>query len=378
MSERTGRSIPLFKVYWDEDDVQAVESVIKRGMHWAAGPEIDEFESKTASFLGRKHCVAVNSGTSALHAALLAHGVGSRDEVIVPSFTFIATANAALFVGAKPVFADIEEKYYGLSPSDVENRITEKTKAIIPVHVGGSSCLIDELKEIADRHNVALIEDAAESFGATFKNKKVGSFGDSAIFSFCATKVITTGEGGAVVTDSDEVVEKLRLAISHGREGKNYFSTSKYLDYVSLGYNFRMSSMTAALGISQLKKIGKLIEMRRKNAEYMNKGLDGVDGVEPLAIPPEISSVYQMYTIKTNNKNTRDRLMEHLVKNGITAKVYFYPVHLTAFYRQQGHAEGELPVTERVSGQVLTLPMYPSLSREEMDFIIENIKTFFR
>ncbi len=209
--------IPLFKIYWDEEDVKMATKSIQRGMFWAIGPNIERFENMLAEYTGRKYAVAFNSGTSALHAALLAYGIGEGDEVIVPSFTFIATANAPLFVGAKPVFADIEEKTFGLDLEDVLRKITPRTKAIIPVHYGGGACRVEELSEIAREHNLLLIEDAAESLGATVGGKKVGRFGNCAILSFCANKVITTGEGGAAVTDSAETAEKLRLIRSHGR-----------------------------------------------------------------------------------------------------------------------------------------------------------------
>ena len=205
------QNIPLFKIYWDDQDVGEVASVIKKGMYWAIGPEIRKFENKICEYVGVKHAFAVNSGTSALHAALAAHNIGEGDEVIVPSFTFIATANSSLFVGAKPVFAEIEEETYGLDPQDVERRITFKTKAIIPIHYGGLSCHIEELKRVAQKHNLILIEDSAESLGAMINGKKVGTFGDSAILSFCANKVITTGEGGMILTDSTDTYEKVKL-----------------------------------------------------------------------------------------------------------------------------------------------------------------------
>src|SRR3990172_1871375 len=194
--------IPLFKIYWDRNDVAAVTSIIEKGANWAIGPEIKEFEKAVSEYIGVKYAVAVNSGTSALHVVLAAHGIGPGDEVIVPAFTFIATANAPLFVGAKPVFADIEEKTFGLDAADVEKKITPRTKAILPIHYGGCPCLIDELKEVAARHKLLLIEDAAEALGAAVNDRKVGSIGDIGILSFCQNKLVTTGEGGAVVTNS--------------------------------------------------------------------------------------------------------------------------------------------------------------------------------
>jgi len=235
--------IPLFKIHWDEQDVEKVASVVKKGVYWATGPEIKEFEKKISEYVGVEYALALNSGTSALHVLLAAYGMGQGDEVIVPSFTFIATANAPLFVGAKPLFADIESESYGLDPDDVERRITSKTKAIIPIHYGGLPCHIEELKQIADEHNLILIEDAAEALGAMVNTKKAGSFGDSAILSFCAPKVITTGEGGMILTDSRDVYEKALLIYNHGRVGPtDYFSSAEQMEYVTLGYNFRMST----------------------------------------------------------------------------------------------------------------------------------------
>ena len=369
--------IPLFKIYWDEKDVEAVTKTIKAGMNWAVGPNVVNFEKLIASYVGTKYSVTFNSGTSALHAALLAHEIKQGDEVIVPSFTFIATANAPLFVKAKPVFADVEEETLGLDPEDVNEKITKKTKAIIPIHYGGCACKIRELKEIAEDNNLLLIEDAAESLGAKIKGNSVGTFGDSAMLSFCQNKVITTGDGGAIITDSREIYEKLRLIRSHGRlETQDYFSSTEYMDYITLGYNFRMSNIIAALGVAQLKKVDKIIEMRRKNAEYWTVRLkqETKEIITPNP-PKDYYHVYQMYTIRVNNY--RDDLMKYLAEEGIMTKVYFSPVHLTHFYKNELGYTCKLPVTEEISTQVLTLPMYPALTKDEIDFIIDKIKSFF-
>ena len=298
----------------------------------------------------------------------------------MPAFSFIATANSPVFVGAKPVFAEIEDVTFGLDPKDIEKKITKKTKAIMPMHYGGSACQIGEIKKIADKNNLILIEDAAESLGTKVGKKMVGTFGDSAMFSFCGPKVITTGEGGVIVTNNKEVYEKMKMVRSHGRlETENYFTTSDYMDYVELGYNFRMSSITAALGISQLGKIDKVIKMRRENASYLTNKLSGMKEITtPNARKGGFVS-YQMYTIKLRDgKKTRDMLKDYLNKAGISAKVYFEPIHLSKFYRDKfGFKKGDLFVTENISGEVLTLPMYPSLTKKEMDYIVKNIKTFF-
>ena len=371
--------IPLFKIYWDQTDVEMVSQAIRRGMFWAIGPSVEAFEQMLSEYAGAKYALVFNSGTSALHAALLTYGIGPGDEVIVPSFTFIATANAPLFVGARPVFADIEEKTYGLDPDDVERRLTPNTKAIMPIHYGGSPCLITEIKAVAERHNLLLIEDAAESLGAAVNGKKVGTYGDCAILSFCSNKVITTGEGGAVLTDSIDVYEKLKLVRSHGRvEASNYFSSNECADYVTLGYNFRMSDITAALGIAQLKKIDRIIEMRRKNVGSMSVKLSEIPEIELPHSPEGFFHVYQMYTVKIRDgQRKRDSLSTYLADKGIMTKVYFPAAHLTHHYRNGLGYNCRLPVTEKITQQVLTLPMYPYLTENEINHIVDSIAAFF-
>jgi perosamine synthetase len=373
-------NIPLFKIFWDDEDINAVSKVIRRGMYWTCGPETTELEKKLAEYIGTQYAAVFNSGTSALHAAVLAHKIRNGDEVIVPSFTFIATANAVLHAGGKPVFADIETETLGLDPKDVNEKITAKTKAVIPVHYGGAPCLIRELREIAEDRKTLLIEDAAESMGAKIAGKKVGTFGDSAMLSFCQNKVVTTGDGGAVVTDSRETYERLKLIRSHGRlEDSDYFTSREPMDYITLGYNFRMSDITAALGLSQLAKIEKLIKMRRQKAEYLNKKLSTIEGL----LTPRISldnyfHVYQMYTVRLlKGKKTRDALANHLGGKGISTKIYFSPVHSTHFYAKELKYKLRLPLTEKMSEQVLTLPLYPSMTEKEMDYITENVESFF-
>jgi perosamine synthetase len=370
--------IPLFKIYWDKDDVNAVSSTIKRGMSWAIGPEITQFEQALATYLNVKYCLAMNSGTSALHAALLAYGIGPGDEVIVPSFTFISTANSVLFTGARPVFADIEEKTFGLDPADVERKITGKTKAIIPVHIAGSPCLINEITEIARKHSLIVIEDNAEAIGAKAGGIMTGSFGDAAILSFCQNKPITTGEGGAVITNSEEIYEKLKLIRSHGREekkGENYFTTTDYMDYVALGYNFRMSSILAGLGLAQLKKLDKIIQMRRERAHQYDDLLSRIEKVTIPNPPPDYYHVYQMYNIMVPSV-LRDGLREYLTKNGIMTKVNFYCIHQTRFYRDVLKYNISLPVTEKVSSQSITLPLHPEISRKDITTITDCIADY--
>lgn len=369
--------ISLFKIFWDEEDIKGVTEAIQAGINWAIGPNVELFERMIADYIGKRYCVVFNSGTSALHGALLAHGIKNGDKVITSSFTFIATANAPLFVGARPVFADIEKETFGLDPENVNEMVGNRTKAILPMHYGGCPCKIKELKEIADDHNLLLIEDAAESFGAKIGHQKVGTFGDSTILSFCQNKIITTGEGGAIVTDSKEVYEKLKLIRSHGRlETQDYFSSTEYMDYITLGYNFRMSNITAALGLSQLKKVDRIIDMRRKNAKYMTEKLKSVKEVTTPSAPKDYYHVYQMYAIRVSS-NIRDDLMKYLADKGIMTKVYFSPVHLTHYYKNELKYECKLPVTEEMSNQILSLPMYPTVTREEIGYMIDQVKNFF-
>ena len=370
--------IPLFKIHWNKDDVNSVATIIKKGMYWATGPEIIEFENKISNYIGRKYSVTFNSGTSALHASLLSHKIERGNEIIVPSFSFISTANAPLFVGAKPIFADIEEQTFGLDPEDVKEKINNRTKAIIPVHYGGSPCLIRELKEIAEDYNLILIEDCAEAFGAKIKNMQVGTFGDSSMFSFCANKVISTGEGGAITTDSKKIYEKLKLLRSHGRdENSNYFSSTKQMDYVSLGFNYRLSNITASLGISQINKVDEIIEMRRKRAAYMTSKMHEIkEVITPISLDAYFN-VYQLYSIRVNAK-LRDKLSKYLAEAGIMTKVYFSPIHKTRFYLKNLETTPKLPITDKISGEILSLPIYPDIKNAEITYICNKINSFFK
>ena len=371
--------IPLFKIYWDEEDIKAVEEVIRSGMHWCIGKQIEEFEKRISEYVGARYCVTFNSGGSALHALMLAYDFKPGDEIIVPSFTFIATAYTPLYVGAKPVFADIEEETLGLNPEDVKEKVTKKTKAIIPIHYGGMPCKIKELKEIAEDYNLVLIEDAAEAFGAKIKDKYVGTFGDSAIFSFCQNKIFTTSEGGCVVTNNKKIYERLKLIVSYGRvTAGDYFTSSSNIDYVMLGYNWRLSTILATLGLSQLEKVGGLIRMRRKNAEYLNKELRKIDGIRAPIEPDDYFAVYQLYTIRVmDDLKKRNSLMKFLTKKGISTKIYFDPAHKYSIFKRLGYANLNLPITEKIASQVLTLPMYPHMTKEELEYIATSIREFF-
>jgi len=370
--------IPLYKVFVDGEDNRAVNKVIQRGMDWAIGPEIEKFEKKIVNYIGTKYCITFNSGTSAGHAALIALGINTKSEVIVPSFTFISTANWPLMVQASPKFADIEIQTYGMDPNDLETKISKKTKAIIPVHYGGLPCKIDEIKEISNKNKFYLIEDAAESFGASLNGRKIGSFGTVSIFSFAGNKILTTGEGGALCTDSKELYEKIKLIRSHGRQlHSGYFSSIQDHDYYSLGYNWRMSSITAALGLSQLDKIEKIIDMRRKNAKYYQSKLKKIKEITLQEEPSGFKHVYQFYSILLRNSTIRTELMNFLASKGIMTRVFFKPVHKTMFFSKIGYDSLSLPNTEKISTQILALPMFPTLRKEEINYIVDTITEFF-
>ena len=363
--------IPLYKIFTDEEDINLITKIVKRGNNWALGPEIEEFENQIKNYVGVDYCLTLNSGTSALHATNLAYGLKRGDEAIIPSFSFISTANSVLFVNAKPVFADIEEENFGLSPEDIESKITDKTKVIIPMDYGGTSCKIFEIKDIAEKNNLVLIEDAAESLGSSVKGKKVGTVGDSAIFSFCGNKVLTTGEGGAVVTNSKEVYEKIKLIRSHGRmDSTSYFDNPNPGDYSMVGFNWRMSSITASLGISQLQKLDKIIQMRKNNASYISSRLSKCKEIQVPYVPKDYEHIYQMYTIKLPNQNIRDKLQNYLLKMKIFCKVYFKPIHEMSFYKHNTNiSTGSLPITEKISNQILTIPLYPNMTQEEKEYL---------
>jgi perosamine synthetase len=375
------KKYPLFDIYWDERDIENVVNVIKRGSYWATGPEIQEFEQELQRYLNIDYAITFNSGTSALHAVLLAYGITSG-EVIIPSMSFISTANCVVLAGAKPVFADIEKETLGLDSEDVKNKITSNTKAIIPMHYGGKVCKnIENLKEIADNHKLLLIEDNAESFGATINKKYAGTIGHAGMFSFCQNKIITTGEGGAICTNNKEIDRKLRLIRSHGRVEKNnvdYFSNINESEYIDIGYNYRIPSMNAALGISQLEKVERIIKLRREVAGFYEEILKDSHDVEVI---PELDgqrTVYQLYSILLKKSEKRNDLQKHLLKNQIYSKVYFHPIHLKPYYcKNYNYKKGDLPITENISKKILTLPISVKFTKIDQLSIINEIEKFF-
>ena len=366
--------IPLFEIDWDQADVSNAVESITRGSYWAKGPFVDEFETKLEDVLDVEHALVVNSGTTALVAALEALDIGRGDEVIVPSFTFIATANAVRLVGAEPVFADIEPETYGLDPDDVRSRISDETSAILPVHVYGTSCRIADLDEIAAEHDLALIEDAAEALGAEYRGRKLGTFGDAAALSFCQNKVVATGEGGAVVTDDDEIARRIRLYRSHGRASEDYFDSSSSGQYVDVGTNIRMGDLPAAIGCAQLDRLDDLIAGRQRAASRLSEAFDELDGVRPHSPMDAATHVYQLYTVELDESIDRSTVIDTLADRDIASKIYWDPaVHQTSYYKESTVKTPELPVTEDVSQRVLSLPMHPNLAQSEIMRIVDAV-----
>lgn len=349
--------IPIAKPLMGDEEKEAIVAVLESGM-LAQGPKVAEFEMAFAAMCGVRHAVATSSGTTALHLALLAHGIGPGDEVITSPFTFIATANVILFVGAKPVFVDIDESSYNIDPSLVEAKITPRTKALMPTHLFGNPCDMEAIMAIAARHGLVVVEDAAQAHGASINGKKVGSFG-TGCFSFYPTKNMTTAEGGMVTSDDDQVAERVRLLRNHGMKRRHHHEL--------LGYNFRMTDLQAALGLAQLAKLKVFNEKRIANARYLTERLRDV-------ITPQVKDgyrhVFHQYTIRA--KGDRDKVAEELRGRGIGIGIYYpLPVHKQPIYRELGYAD-RLPVAEAMSREVLSLPVHPALSQADLEKIAND------
>ncbi|OVE74932.1 hypothetical protein BVX95_00720 [archaeon D22] len=371
--------IPLFKTYTDNKDVDAVSRVIQRGTFWADGPEIKKFEDELKNFLNCKHCLTFNSGTSALH--ILLETIGVRDkEVLVPSFSFIATVNAVLLAGGKPVFVETENETFGIDYQDLKTKVTKNTKAIVGLHYGGfPSKDTLKIKEFAEKNGIMFFEDAAASLGAKINDQNVGTIGDGAIFSFCQNKVISTGEGGVLVTNNNEIFQKAKLLRSHGRVDtqQSYFESSLDNDYTEPGYNLRMPSMNAALGSSQLKKIQTIINLRREKYEYLKNSLRHFEGISFISEEGNNYSVCQMITIRFKDEKAKLEVKKAFDNEKIMTKTYFEPIHLKSLYAKYGFKKEDLPNTENLSRQVLTVPFFPQIEYKELDLIIKTITNYF-
>jgi dTDP-4-amino-4,6-dideoxygalactose transaminase len=382
--------IPISVPLLGEEEKRAVLETIDSGQ-LAQGKRVKAFEEAFAAVCGVRHAIATSSGTTALHTAILAHGIGPGDEVITTPFTFIASANAAIFAGARPVFVDIDERTYNIDPGRIEAAISPRTKAILPVHLFGNPCAMEAIMDIAAKHGLVVIEDACQAHGATAGGRKVGSFG-TGCFSFYPTKNMTTAEGGIITTNDDELADRARLIRSHGQRERYY--------HEMIGYNFRMTEIQAAIGLVQLGKLEQFNAARRAHAEYLTARLQGV--VVPTETPG-CKHVYHQYTIRVPNSRTsrhsadnaerssgergteyrkggveyqgRDVLANHLRERGISTMIYYpVPVHKQVAYQKLGYQD-HLPVAEQASREVLSLPVHPALTQEELDRIVEGVNS---
>ena len=370
--------IPLGRPSISSEEIKAVEKVLKSG--WLVeGPNVKEFEKQMADFIGTKYAVALNSCTSALHLSLAAIGVREKDEVIVPSFTFPATANPVICQGGKPIFAEVDEVYHNIDPAEIEKKITERTKAIIPVHYAGHPADMNPIVEIAEKHDLAIIEDAAEALGAEYKGEKVGSIGIGC-FSFYPTKNITTGEGGMITTNDEDIDRIARMMRGHGVHKGTWFREKEKEPWeriqVELGYNFRMTDIQAAIGLVQLSKLETMNRKRISHANYLTKRICEFNGVTPPSVMNDCKHVYQMYTPTGKDEKTRNRIVKLLREEGIGASVHFAPpTHLMPYYvRRFGYKDGMLPITEKTSKTIFTLPMFPDLDNKELDIIVDVLE----
>lgn len=364
--------IPINKPWMDEQERREVASVLDENALTTAardgGKRVRDFESLVKSYLGVKHVLAVNSGTAALHASLLAADIKQGDEVLLPSFTFVATANAVVAAGAKPVFVDVKKDDYTIDVSDMKSRITKKTRAVIPVHLYGHPADMDEISELAGKHSVDVIEDACQSLGSTYKKKQTGTSGTMGCFSMYASKVLTAGEGGAIATDSDELADKIKMIRNHGMvEG---------YDTRVLGLNLRLPELSAAVAKVQMQKLGKMLEIRRRNAEMLSKTLYPLARKSGLRLPQETADKkfnWYLYTVAFDDG--RDRIRDALVREGIGATVYYNPpVHKTPYYMKITQRTN-LPATEWCSDHVLSLPVHPHVSEADIDRISAGVKS---
>ncbi|RAP53102.1 MAG: aminotransferase DegT [Methanosphaera sp. rholeuAM270] len=355
--------INIAKPIISDEEIEAVTKVLKSGM-LAQGPRVEEFQNKFAEYVESKHAIATSSGTTALHTAIVAAGIEAGDEVITTPFTFAATSNSILYSNAKPVYADINPKTFNLNPEKIEEKITDKTRAIIPVHLYGQPADMDPILEIAEKHDLKVIEDAAQAHGSTYKGKKIGSIGDFGCFSFYPTKNMTTGEGGMVTTNDDELAEKSGMVRAHG-ESKRY-------EQSLLGYNYRMTDIAASIGLVQLNHIDEFNRKRNENARYLSEGLSDVDGITTPEVDENVTHAFHQYTIRVSKD--RDSFRQFLTDNEIGTGVH-YPIVLykQPYYQNMGLC-GDCPEAELAASQVISLPVHPSLTCDELDTIIEVVK----
>jgi len=354
-----------------EEINRKVKEVLESG-YYILGPNVKKLEEKIATYCGVKYAVGVASGTDALKLSLISVGVGKGDEVIVPPFTFIATAQVITQIGANPVFVDIEEETFDIDVEKIEPAITEKTRAILPVHLYGHPAPMEKIISLARKYNLKVIEDSAQALGAEYLSsqvfRKVGSLGDAGCLSFFPTKVLGgCGDAGMILTNKEEIAEKVRILRTHGLENNYSCSLS--------GYNSRLDELQGAILRVKLRYLDEWIEMRRRKASFYNELFTSFSS--PVKVPQEASSVRHSYGVYTIRTLQRDRLKEYLATKGIETKIYYpLPLHLQKVYKEIGYKKGDFPVAEKASKEVLSLPIYPELSEEKIEFVVKEIRNF--
>ena len=370
--------VPFFVPWINNDDKKAVLKTLDQ--RWLTnGPNLKKFEENFHNFIGTKYSIGVGSATQALHLALRTINISKGDEVIVPTFTFAATANAVLYCGAKPVFCDVDLDSYNILADEIKKKISRKTKAVIVVHYGGQACDMEQIKKITKNNDLHLIEDCAHACGSTYKNKKCGNIGTMGCFSFYPTKVITTGEGGMISTNNKKFSEKLRMLRSQGLsiQSKDREKKGKWnYDVVDLGYNYRLDEIRSSLGISQLNRIKKINNLRKRIAEKYDKLLKEIEGI---SIPKRKSNrdhIFHLYTIKIepNYHETRNNLFKKLFDKGIGTAVQYVPLHLMSYYKNYLSKSDLFPNADLLGKQVLSLPIFPTMTDKQIQYVVNQLK----
>lgn len=369
--------IPYGKQTIEQDDIQAVVDVLKSDF-LTTGPKIAEFEQTVADYVGAKYAVAISNGTSALHAACFAAGIEPGDEVITTPLTFAASANCVLYCGGTPVFADVDPKTYNIDPEDIQRKITDRTKAIIAVHLAGQPCDMDAIHSIAREHGLIVIEDGAHALGSVYKGKKVGSMSDMTTFSFHPVKPITTGEGGMIVTDNEDFYKKMILFRSHGITRDDSMMTRNdgpwFYQQFNLGYNYRITDIQCALGCSQMKKLDRFLARRKGIVARYNEAFADCDNIITPYQLSDTESGWHLYIVQVK-KCDRRQVFENMREKGIGVNVHYIPVYMHPYYQEHGYENVHCANAEEIYSHIISLPLYPGLTSEQQDYVIDTLKS---
>ena len=369
--------IPYGKQTIEQDDIQAVVDVLKSDF-LTTGPKIAEFEQTVADYVGAKYAVAISNGTSALHAACFAAGIGPGDEVITTPLTFAASANCVLYCGGTPVFADVDPKTYNIDPEDIRRKITDRTKAIIAVHLAGQPCDMDAIHSIAREYGLIVIEDGAHALGSVYKGKKVGSMSDMTTFSFHPVKPITTGEGGMIVTDNEDFYKKMVLFRSHGITRDDSMMTRNdgpwFYQQFDLGYNYRITDIQCALGCSQMKKLDRFLACRKEIVARYNEAFADCDNIITPYQLSDTESGWHLYIVQVKNCDRR-KVFENMREKGIGVNVHYIPVYMHPYYQEHGYENVHCANAEEIYSHIISLPLYPGLTSEQQDYVIDTLKS---